>query len=112
MAECLTIGSQGLGCHQTNACTTSSDLDRFGLKLAIQLEDDTEIQDRSEGLSGSKVDLVLPQHVMRQTLDTEVLRGKQSLLKGAYKADIVLDRKDILNLELMRGCHIKVMYFC
>ena len=68
MAECLTIGSQGLGCHQTNACTTSSDLDRFGFTLANLLEDDSEIQDRSEGLSGSKADPVLPQHVDRSSI--------------------------------------------
>ena len=38
----------------------------------------------------------------------QVLKGKQSLGKGAYKADIVLDREDILNSQLMRGRHLEV----
>ena len=57
-----------------------------------------------EELLGGRIDIILLQHMLK--LKTKVLIGKQSLGKGAYKADIVLDREDILNFQLMRGCHI------
>ena len=37
---------------------------------------------------------------------TKALKGKQLLGKGAYKTNIVFDREDILDLQLMRGRHM------
>ena len=51
------------------------------------------------------MDLVPSQDVLK--LKMKVLERRQSLGKGAYQADIVLDGKDILNLQLMRRRHME-----
>ena len=52
----------------------------------------------------TNMDFLFPRHSLIRK--TKSLKGeKGSVEKGAYEANIVLDRKDILDLKLMGGCH-------
>ena len=55
----------------------------------------------------TNIDFIFPRHSLIRK--TKSLKGeKESLEKGAYEANIVLDRENILNLKLMSRCHDEV----